>query len=974
MRFHIVKDWLNKTLRRKLAVAAMALTVGLVVVTGALSYSVALNITQHSIQHTLQHEGSLAAQSLEIALSVIVRDALRLTHNSQIINALLDSYERETYLVPFFQDLELSYPTAFSVALVDHRGVILAMRGVTDTRAYQGAAWLKHTMETGTTFVEVVQINSRPFLRISLPLLSPATSKTEGALVLEVYLMSLFSTLRHDTARTIPEQWRFDGNVVAQTNGWNNQNNSMLLKRSALTLPAPLQQIRAEIEVGELRSTAQAPLRKLIWSFIVIGSGVVGLSIAGAIIISRRITNPLATLADVAGNIHVQGSGCVDIPSASTDEIVRLTHAINNMILRLQQGRKSLQNEVIARTQELDKSESRLRTVLNNVIDGIITIDELGNITSFNPAAESIFGYRSDEVIGKNVRLLMPPPFKDEHDGYLARYRADGTPRIMRARREVTGLRRDGTTFPLELAVSESFSGSERFFTGIVRDDTLRKASAEALRQSEERFRLMANHSSDIIARVSGSGAIDYVSPAVETILGYPAEHFIKMNIFTGIHADDVETVRAGFSAATDKFLIQTIVYRQLAADKQYVWLETSLRRLHEVTDRADANIIAVMRDVSERVRVTSDLDHFKRILDNTLDLILMFDPEKLLLVYVNGGALSMLRYKREDLHGETVGNILSSMSLEEFLQRLQPLRQSKDTVFHMDLELRRCDGTMLSVEASCQFVPTGDEPGVYVVIARDISERVKIDRMKNDFISVVSHELRTPLTSIHGALKLIASGTMGTLSDTGTQLVDVADRNCNRLGILINDILDMEKIASGNMRFNIERVQLKPLLDQALEFNRAYGEEYRVTFKRTAGPNCWVDIDTDRFFQVMANLLSNAAKFSLPHGTIDISVAIHEASVVIGVRDYGRGIPEDFRDKVFHKFSQADSTTTRKKGGTGLGLAITKAIVEQLGGVIGFESEKDRGTLFYFILPCVPITDQSEPQGAQVHITDIVS
>lgn len=974
MKLRTVRDWLNKTLHRKLAVAATALTVSLVAVTGGLAYSVAFDIAKRSIQQALQKEGSLAARSLEMALYVIVRDAQRLTHNRLIINALLDSYEREAYLAPFFQDLELSYPTAFSVALLNNRGVILATRGVTDARAHQDASWLKHMVETGTPFTEVVQVDSRPFLRIALPILSLATSKIEGALVLEVNLMSLFATLRHDTARTIPEQWRFNGGMVAQSSGWNSQNNSMVSMRSSLTLPAPLQQIRAEVEVGELQSTTQAPLRKLIWSFMVIGLGVVGMSIAGAIIISRRITAPLATLADVAGNIHVQGDNCVEIPSASTDEIVRLAHALNNMILRLQQERKSLENEVVIRTQKLDKSESRLRTVLNNVIDGIITIDELGNITSFNPAAESIFGYQAAEVMGQNVRLLMPPPFKEEHDGHLARYRADGTPRIMRARREVTGLRRDGSTLPLELAVSESLSGNERFFTGIVRDDTLRKASEEALRQSEERFRLMANHSSDIIARVSGSGAIDYVSPAVETILGFAAKQFTQFNIFSGIHADDVDTVRAGFAAVADKFLIQTIVYRQIAADNQYVWLETSLRRLHEVTEGSDANIIAVMRDITERVRVTADLDHFKRILDSTLDLIIMFDPDKLLLVYVNGGALSMLRYRREDLLGETVGVILSSISSDEFLQRLLPLRQSEDTVFHMELELRRFDDTMISVEASCQFVRTGDEPGVYIVIARDISERAKMERMKNDFISVVSHELRTPLTSIQGALKLIASGTVGTLSDAGTQLVNVADRNCNRLGILINDILDMEKIASGNMQFNIERVRLVPLLDQVLEFNRAYGENYFVTFKRIPGPDCWVDIDIDRFFQVMANLLSNAAKFSLPQGKVDISATVDERSVLIGVRDYGRGIPNEFRDKVFHKFTQADSTATRKKGGTGLGLAISKSIVEQLGGIIGFESEVDQGTLFYIVLPSVPIIEPSEPPSAENQRTSIVA
>ncbi len=236
---------------------------------------------------------------------------------------------------------------------------------------------------------------------------------------------------------------------------------------------------------------------------------------------------------------------------------------------------------------------------------------------------------------------------------------------------------------------------------------------------------------------------------------------------------------------------------------------------------------------------------------------------------------------------------------------------------------------------------------------ARDISERKKMEQMKDDFISVVSHELRTPLTSIRGSLGLLLGGVAGELPEKARTLTEVAAKNSERLVRLVNDILDIEKIQSGTMAFRPVRVELMPLVEQSIESNRAYANLYDVDLQIVAAePGARVRADADRILQVLANLLSNAAKHSPRGGTVEICVQRAGDWLRVSVTDYGRGIPLDFQSRVFEKFAQADASSTRHKGGTGLGLTISKAIIERHGGELWFDTALGEGTTFLFTLP----------------------
>ena len=260
-------------------------------------------------------------------------------------------------------------------------------------------------------------------------------------------------------------------------------------------------------------------------------------------------------------------------------------------------------------------------------------------------------------------------------------------------------------------------------------------------------------------------------------------------------------------------------------------------------------------------------------------------------------------------------------------------------------------------IEVVCEFTltPLVNESGDLIsVIAqvRDVTQVLEADRLKNEFTSTLSHELRTPLTSIIGSLQLVNSGVMGEIDKDAVELTEIAERNAQRLLDLINDILDIEKIESNKFVLSPEDFALDALVRESLLLNKGFAERFKVRLEVSGEmPDVPVNADRKRLLQVLTNLISNAAKFSNEGGAVEVSMTVAGGTVRVNVGDRGTGIPEDFRNRIFGRFAQADSALTRQKGGTGLGLAICKRLIEAMNGRIGFEDREGGGTLFYFEL-----------------------
>jgi PAS domain S-box-containing protein len=392
-----------------------------------------------------------------------------------------------------------------------------------------------------------------------------------------------------------------------------------------------------------------------------------------------------------------------------------------------------------------------------------------------------------------------------------------------------------------------------------------------------------------------------------------------------------------------------TVALAALAVAVYALWRGRALGLRLRAAEEREAELARKLRELeTRRLERGRDQEARLRFFDLAQDLfsIARFDGR---LEQLNPAWETVLGYPLNELLLQRFLDFVHPEDRELTASETQRLRMGGRSV-DFENRYRFRDGGYRWLSWRAVAVPA--EERIYAV-ARDVSERKKLDQVKSDFVSVVSHELRTPLTSIRGSLGLLSGGVGGEIPEPAKSLIEIAAKNCDRLVRLINDILDVEKVASGSMRFRFQLVDLAILVQQAVETNQAYAQPFNVRYAVVPPlPVVRVRADPDRLLQVLANLLSNAAKFSPRNGQVEILVTRTDGRVSVAVTDHGPGIPEDFRDRVFERFTQADASSSRQKGGTGLGLSISKAIVERHGGRLGFTTETGKGTTFTFELP----------------------
>ncbi|WP_431688680.1 ATP-binding protein [Hahella sp. NBU794] len=244
--------------------------------------------------------------------------------------------------------------------------------------------------------------------------------------------------------------------------------------------------------------------------------------------------------------------------------------------------------------------------------------------------------------------------------------------------------------------------------------------------------------------------------------------------------------------------------------------------------------------------------------------------------------------------------------------------------------------------------------PASYLCIVRDVTERAEAERIKDEFISTISHELRTPLTAINGSLTLLDAKIALAAPDKHAHMIEIARRNTDRLLNLVNAILDLKKMASGEMTLQLSHFNLAQLVSDVLALNQGltHNADVSFTLQIPSDNAVVVEADEERLTQVLTNLISNAAKFSPPHSEIAVAITLENGEARVSVTDKGPGVPPEFQNRIFGRFAQADSSNTRNKSGTGLGLNISKAIIERHGGKIGFHNNPGGGCTFYFEMP----------------------
>ncbi|MGC8763611.1 MAG: PAS domain S-box protein [Acidobacteriota bacterium] len=688
------------------------------------------------------------------------------------------------------------------------------------------------------------------------------------------------------------------------------------------------------------------------------------------------------------------------------DDFGRVTHFVG------------IQNDITERLQAeeaLKRSEAQFKAMFEGAPIGIALVDVEGHPKVANPALAEMLGYTVEELRGLTFADFTHPQdlyldlklFRDLMAGKRDHYRM-----------EKRYVRKDGRVFwgALSVALARGPGGEPLFAVGMV-SDIQRRREAEAALRSRDAVLETASLAAERLLRIDDwtqalpevlerlgrslqvSAAALYEKPVKEC-------HAERRACWTDPDAYGVEPpptppppqcrpewlVPAWIEALSKgQAVAASPAEPSLGLGFDSPWLGRSVALVpifsgtewwgillleeHRVVRAWSAAELEVLRTLAgtlgAAVRRQKDLLALKEsearvrsLLDNMLGGLFSVSPEGIVEM-ANPAAERIFGYTREELVGRHVRELIvvpEGQDEEAYFREAYRKALGRIT----EWEARRKNGEVFPVELSF-FEFRTSEGRRFAGNVQDISQRKEVERLKKEFVSTVSHELRTPLTSIRGSLGLLQGGVAGELSPQAKNLVEIALKNAERLVRLINDILDIEKIEAGRMVFDFKEMPLKPLLLQALEANQGFAAQFGVRLEAAAlPPEDWkVRVDTDRLLQVLTNLLSNAVKFSPAGGVVELLAEQRGGEVRVTVRDHGPGIPEAFRSRIFSKFAQADSSDTRKKGGTGLGLSIAKAIVEKMGGRIGFFSRDGEGTDFFFDLPLAGDRVPRPPEGA---------
>jgi PAS domain S-box-containing protein len=515
-----------------------------------------------------------------------------------------------------------------------------------------------------------------------------------------------------------------------------------------------------------------------------------------------------------------------------------------------------------------------------------------------------------------------------------------------------------------------------RYFPSALRLPTpsaLQKARSDIEREVIERVRAEDSARSAIAADAAGLGfwTFDVAANALHW-----DESMFRLYGLLASEGEEPEALRKSRTHLEDHARIKQGAADALASGRDYdvesrvVHPNGSIRQLKSVariTRDADGRAIRMLGvtfDITERKHAD---EQFRLAIEAAPTGMLLMDRTGSI-VLVNAQIEKLFGYPRSELLGRPIEMLVP----DRLRANIPDFRKGPFSVAAartVELYGLRKDGSEVPIEIGLNPLLTSEGQFVLSSIV-DVSPRLEIDRIRNEFVSTVSHELRTPLTSIRGSLGLLQSGAMGALPENAAEMVTIAYKNSGRLVRIINDILDIGTIDAGKLTLQMSIVPLAVLLQQSAEANAGFAEKCGVRFLlEPVSANDRVLADPDRLMQVVANLLSNAAKFSPAGAEVMIRVRSGPATMRIEVEDSGAGIPEEFKAHIFEKFAQADASATRRFEGTGLGLSIARKLVEAMGGSIGFTSVVNQGTVFYVELPRVDAAPTTL-RGAQLSET----
>ena len=638
-------------------------------------------------------------------------------------------------------------------------------------------------------------------------------------------------------------------------------------------------------------------------------------------------------------------------------------------------ARKQAERQRDAAIAGLRISEERHRLLIDGVADyAIYWLDVDGRVNSWNTGAQNLKQYTESEIIGRHFSVFFTE--EDRQRGMPARA-------IHEARTagkfedEGWRVRKDGSRFWASVLLEpiRTADGAIVGFAKVSHDVSVRREADRRLADTLRELDAVLNTMVDGLITLDDQFIIRSFTPSAERIFGYRAAAVVGRSV-NMLMPEAEPGEDGGYLQNCLAFGEQqaTSVGREVTArrkDGTLFPMELGISP-YEIDGRK--RFVGVVRDITERrsaeQAIRKSEETFRAAMEAASIGMALVKPDGRFMK-VNDALCTLLGYQARDLLSNDFQSITHEEDLERDLGLLQQALSGQIQSYRMEKRYYHQSGRVIWTLLSVSLVrDVNGEPDYFVAQLQDITDQREAERIKSEFISVVSHELRTPLTSIRGSLGLILGAFCAAIPEKVARLVHIAHQNCERLIPLINDILDIDKIASGKMRFEMQEISLALVMRRVVEATEPFAQKHEVQLELVpvADP-ARVNVDENRFVQAVSNLISNACKFSPKREKVVISATVAGGQVHLSVADRGSGIPEEFRGRIFERFSQADSSAVRRAGGTGLGLHITRQIVERMNGRIGFDSEVGKGSTFWMEFPIV--VDAGEAAVTSITVLD---
>lgn len=451
-----------------------------------------------------------------------------------------------------------------------------------------------------------------------------------------------------------------------------------------------------------------------------------------------------------------------------------------------------------------------------------------------------------------------------------------------------------------------------------------------------------------MISATDPEGRVTFANEKFLKATGYGADEILGMPVSSFYATSNAEVRAAMIRSQVRENGIWSGEMELRCKSGALIWTHTTVKAMLDKWGRP-ISIVSLRTDITASKRAQSDRQ-LRNIFDLLPDEVYVFNAETLAFTYVNQTVLRNLGIAAGQVAMRKIGSVPGFLSSPEFRALIDQLRHS-DTPLSMT---RQHEGERV-LDVTLQVIRTDDQADLFFVMARDITAHAQTERAKAEFVATVSHELRTPLTSIKGALGLLTSGAMGKFSEAAAAILTMAQRNTERLILLINDLLDLEKLDAGQMDLTRAPCDLCALVTDVAEMTTGYALQFGVRIDvRLPHGSAVVEGNRDRLIQVLVNLVSNAVKFTPQGETVVVELSGQGDCYRVSVADKGPGVPDELKTRIFERFSQAKTGTANGTGvaGTGLGLSISKAIIERHDGIVDFRPGTEGGTVFYFDLP----------------------